>query len=93
MTNQDYLAAAELYLGSDWQSAAAQGPRAFHTAAKALRFAIEEAAPVSLRGARLRIGARLLGRDEMLSLYRSNRYPLRRKTSNKTLNAVPTRKR
>ena len=79
MTNQDYLAAAELYLGSDRHSAAAQGPRAFGSAAKALRFAIEEAAPVSLRGARLRVGERVFARDDMLALYNSRRYPLARK--------------
>lgn len=81
MTHQDYLATAELYLGSDWLSAAAQGPRAFRSAAKALRFAIEEAAPVSLRGARLRIGGRSYGRNDMLALYNSRRYPLVRKNA------------
>lgn len=80
MTNQDYLAAAELYLGSDHQSARAEGPRAFASAAKALRFAIEEAAPVSLRGARLHVGARTFARADMLALYGSERYPLTRKT-------------
>ncbi len=79
MTNQDYLARAELYLGSDWKTAAAQGPRGFRTAANALRFAIEEAAPVSLRGARLKIGAKTLARTDMLALYHSRRYPLPRK--------------
>lgn len=80
MTHQDYLASeASLYLGSNWQSAAAEGPRSFRTAAKALRFAIEEAAPVSLRGAQLHVGSRIFGRDEMLSLYRSRHYPLARK--------------
>jgi hypothetical protein len=81
MTNQDFLAAAELYLGSDRKSAVAHGPRAFSSAAKALRFAIEEAAPVSLRGARLRIGARVFARNDMLALYHSRRYPLARKQS------------
>ena len=33
MTHQDYLAHAELYLGSDRQNADAQGPRGFRTAA------------------------------------------------------------
>ncbi len=79
MTRNDYLAAAQLYLGSNWQSADAQGPRGFGSVAKALRFAIEEAAPVSLRGARLRAGPRLYGRDEMLALYRHRHYPLARK--------------
>ena len=81
MTKHDFLAAAELYLGSDRQNAAAQGPRAFSTAAKALRFAIEEAAPVSLRGARLRIGEKTFARHDMLALYNSRRYPLARKTA------------
>jgi len=79
MTNHDYLAAAELYLGSDGQSATSHGPRTFRCAAKALRFAIEEAAPISLRGARLTIGSRSFGPADMLALYRSQRYPLARK--------------
>ena len=79
MTNQDYLAAAELYLGSDRQSAAAHGPRAFRSVAKALRFAIEEAAPVSLRGARLTIGDKTLARADILAMYNSRRSPLARK--------------
>ena len=86
MNNQDFLAAAELYLGSDRPSALAHGPREFRTAAKALRFAIEEAAPVSLRGARLRIGERNFSRADMLALYNSRRYPLVRK------NAVSTQR-
>lgn len=81
MTNHDYMAHAELYLGSDWQSATAHGPRDFKSAAKALRFAIEEAAPVSLRGARLKVGSRTYSRDGMLSLYRSGNYPLPRKNA------------
>jgi hypothetical protein len=81
MTNQDFLAAAELYLGSDRRSASAHGPRAFGSAAKALRFAIEEAAPVSLRGARLRIGQKIFARADMLALYHSRRYPLARKNA------------
>ena len=81
MTHQDYLARAELYLGSDRQSATAHGPRMFTTAAKALRFAIEEAAPVSLRGARLDIGRRSFTRHAMPSLYRSANYPLPRKNA------------
>ena len=81
MTNQDFLAAAELYLGSDRQSAVAHGPRTFRSAAKALRFAIEEAAPVSLRGARLTVGDKSFARADMLALYNSRRYPLPRKNA------------
>jgi hypothetical protein len=81
MKTNDFLAAAELYLGSDRPSALAHGPREFRTAAKALRFAIEEAAPVSLRGARLRIGDKIFARADMLALYNSRRYPLARKNA------------
>ena len=79
MTHTDYLAPAELHLGSDRTIAASHGPRKFSSAAKALRFAIEEAAPVSLRGARLTVNDRSFPRADMLALYRSRRYPLARK--------------
>jgi hypothetical protein len=82
MTHHDYLARADLYLGRDQQTADAQGPRGFPTAANALRFALEEAAPVSLRGAKLRIGERVYRGSELISLYRSRHYPLARKLSN-----------
>lgn len=89
MTPQDYLAEAELYLGSDLTTAMSSGPRGFRSAAKALRFAVEEAAPVSLRGARLRIGDRIFARSDMIALYNSRRYPLARKpTINQ--NTIPT---
>jgi hypothetical protein len=78
MTSTDFLAAAELYLGSDRTNAMAHGPRVFRTVASALRFAIEEAAPVSLRGA-LNIAGKTFARTDMLALYRSSRYPLSRK--------------
>jgi hypothetical protein len=84
MTNQDYLAAAELYLGSDRHNALAQGPRAFRSAAKALRFAIEEAAPVSLNGARLHVAGKTFARADMLALYRSRHYPLMRRADGQT---------
>lgn len=79
MTYPDFQAPAELYLGRDWPTAAAQGSRIFTSAAKALRFAIEEAAPVSLHGARLMIGETSFSGDELTGLYRSPSYPLARK--------------
>jgi hypothetical protein len=79
MRSLDYQEAAELYLGSDLAAAISQGPRSFGTAAKALRFAFEEAAPVSLRGAVLRVGHCVIRRDTMLQLYRGPGYPLPRK--------------
>lgn len=79
MTDLNYRAEAELFLGSDWDTAGALGPRAFRRAAHALRFAFEEAAPVSLRGARLRIGDRQFTGTELRRLYLSDDYPLARK--------------
>lgn len=81
MTYFNFQAPAELYLGSDWQTAAAQGPRTFRTAAQALRFALEEAAPVSLKGASLHIDGRRYTNIEMGWLYRSPDYPFARKTT------------
>lgn len=83
MTHFQYQAPAELFLGSDWRTAAAQGPRTFRTAAQALRFAIEEAAPVSLKGASLSAGDRHYTNDEMISLYRRPDYPFPRKMAHK----------
>ena len=79
MTHTDFHARAELYLGSDWHTATAQGPRSFATAAQAVRFAIEDAAPVSLRGARLLVGDSIFTRDDLVALYRAPDFPLPRK--------------
>jgi len=79
MPEFDYLARAELYLGSDWDTATSLGSRAFRRAAHALRFAFEEAAPISLRGARLRVGERQFTKHELRGLYTSSHYPLPRK--------------
>lgn len=79
MPDFDYLARAELHLGSDWDTATSLGSRAFRRAAHALRFAFEEAAPISLRGARLTIGDRQFAGRELRRLYTSRHYPLPRK--------------
>lgn len=79
MTYPDYHARAELYLGSDRHTAIAQGGRSFATAAQAIRFAFEEAAPVSLHGASLRIGDETFAREELEAFYRSPAFPLPRK--------------
>lgn len=85
MTFIDFNARAELYLGSDWQVAAEQGPKTFRTAAQAIRFAFEEAAPVSLHGARLLIGDRIYSNAELPRLYRSPAYPFPRKRQRKAV--------
>ncbi len=63
-------APGELFLGSDIATARAQGARHFSSAAKAVRFAMEQAAPVSLRGAMLRIGDRTLEPGQIRLLHR-----------------------
>ena len=93
MTFQDYHARAELYLGSDWHTAAAQGARTFATAAQAIRFAFEEAAPVSLHGARLEVGGATFARDDIERLYRSAAFPLPRKQAIKRSRARRVRNR
>jgi len=62
-------APGDLFLGSDAATALAQGARRFSSAAKAVRFAMEHAAPVSLRGAMLRIDGQTLGPDQIRSLH------------------------
>lgn len=78
MTHLNYLAPAELYLGSDWETASAQGPRSFRTAAHAIRFAVEHAAPVSLHGARLVTRAGIFTGADLKRLHRDPHYPLPR---------------
>lgn len=63
-------APGELFLGSDHQTALAQGSRHFASAAKAVRFAMEQAAPVSLHGAMLKIGDRTLPAATIRQLHR-----------------------
>lgn len=59
----------QLFLGTDNATALAQGPRQFRSAANAIRFAIEQAAPVSLRGARLHVGKHTLGPTQIKRLH------------------------
>ncbi|SMQ75942.1 hypothetical protein SAMN06295905_2471 [Devosia lucknowensis] len=68
--NFDILSApGELFLGSDVTTAQALGGRHFGTAARAVRFAMEQAAPVSLRGASLRIGAADFGPGQIRRMH------------------------
>lgn len=62
-------ASGDLFLGRDHVTALAQGPRRFRTVANALRFAMEQAAPVHLHGASLHIGERRLGPNQIRRLY------------------------
>ncbi len=68
-----------MYLGRDRATALAQGPKTFRTAAEAIRFAVEEAAPVSLHGALLVVGNEGYSGARIRAIYDSPAYPLRRK--------------
>ncbi|MCF1740722.1 hypothetical protein [Paradevosia shaoguanensis] len=63
--------AAELYLGRDRSTALALGPKRFRSAANAIRFAIQRAAPVSLRGAMLVVGKHEFGPSEIARFHRA----------------------
>lgn len=67
--------ASELYLGRDRQTALALGPRRFRTASGAIRFAMEQAAPVSRRGAFLQVGDRQLEGRQLSRLYNALAVP------------------
>jgi hypothetical protein len=71
----NYSAPAALYLGSTTQNAEAQGPRLFRSAAGALRFALEQAAPVSLRGARIETAGKSVPGSRFRWLYNSPDFP------------------
>jgi len=92
MTYPDFHARAELYLGSDRHTAIAQGARTFATVAQAVRFALEEAAPVSLHGAMLKVGDATFLREDLAELYRSPAFPLPRKQDIKRSRARRTRR-
>lgn len=77
----DFDQAAELYLGSTRPAALAQGARHFTTLAKAVRFAVEEAAPVSLKGASLTVGRQELSPQDLRSLYDRPDFPFLRKAA------------
>lgn len=68
LTYPDDTTSAQLYLGGDWQTALALGPRRFRSATHALRFAFEHAAPVSLRGAKLLVAGRAFAGEDLARL-------------------------
>jgi hypothetical protein len=77
----DYNEAAELYLGSTRHRALIEGPRRFTSAAMAVRFALDNTAPVSLRDASLKVGLKeYFGRD-LARLYVDHRFPLIRRAA------------
>lgn len=69
MYSQILNSPGELFLGSDRETALALGSRHFRSAAKAIAFAVEHAAPVSLRGAMLRVGDQTFERKQIIHLH------------------------
>jgi hypothetical protein len=64
----DDATSAQLYLGRDWPTALSLGPRRFSSVSRALRFAFEHAAPVSLRGAQLLVAGQRFAGDDLARL-------------------------
>ncbi len=81
MTHIEMNASAALYLGSSWQNAQKQGARIFPTVAQAVRFAMEEAPPVSRRGAVMVVRGRSFSGGEIADIYQSKNYPFRHKVT------------
>lgn len=79
MTHIDFNARARLYLGRDRATALAQGAKTFRTAAEAIRFSMEEAAPVSLHGALLVVGNEGYSGARIKAFYGAPTYPFKRK--------------
>lgn len=80
----------DLLLGSSVAAALEQGARPFRTAARAVRFAMEQAAPVSLRGARLTVGDQVFGPEDIRALHRLLRADRQRPIGR---SAAPSRRR
>lgn len=80
MTTLNFHSPARLYLGPNRETALSQGAKSFRSAAEAIRFAIEEAAPVSLHGALLVVGNDAWSGPQIKIQYTSARYPLKRKS-------------
>lgn len=70
MNSRILEAPGQLFLGSDIATALASGPRQFGSSAKAVRFAMEQAAPISLRGAKLVVGKHTFGPPQIRALHR-----------------------
>lgn len=79
MKMMDFTKTAELYLGSSRDEALLQGGKKFHNASDAILFAMEEAAPVSLRGAILKVGEIEFTGSAVKKAYESEGFPLMRK--------------
>lgn len=76
-----YTAAAELYLGRDPKFARGLGFRRFDSAADAIRFAVEDCSPTSLRGASLEVGELRYSGPEIAALYADPGFPLPRRSA------------
>ena len=77
----DYSSPAELYTVNRRRTLSSSTKYLrFDSAAKAIRYSIEELASASLPGAVLEVDGERYGQDDIRKLYNSSTYPLRQKT-------------
>jgi hypothetical protein len=75
----DYNAPADVYIAYAWGSKKAPVTfRRFASSAEAIRFAVEELPPSTRRGTAIEVGDDRFQFADILDLYVSERYPLRR---------------
>jgi Arc/MetJ-type ribon-helix-helix transcriptional regulator len=82
----DYAAAAELFTMRGRKGSRPMGYRRFTNAADAIRFAIEELQPETLKGAQLEVEEQRFDCDGMRRLYDASEYPLARRAEGQPLN-------
>ena len=76
----DYGSPAELFVGKRKAGARQRlGYRRFATAAKAIRFAVEDFPAVRALGASMQVGDERFDSEEIHRLYESDNYPLQRR--------------
>jgi Arc/MetJ-type ribon-helix-helix transcriptional regulator len=81
MDKFDFSAPAELFPSRNRKVASKIKYRRFDNAADAIRFAVEELPEPLLLGAYIEIEEERLGHKDILALYESERYPLKKKVN------------
>jgi len=82
MSKFDYSAPAELFPSRNRKVKQTVKYRRFDRAAEAIRFAIEELAPLQLLGATIEVDEERLGHTNIRALYESEAFPLKKRAMN-----------